>query len=118
MINDKLGKVKEEKPLGKDNKEKEIKFEDLPKKQQKKIIQDYWDKKRPIRKVEARSIETGTETIVKLVKDQPGIARHKIISATSYPKKKVKRIIDKCPMIRTEYMNKELRCYYVNILEK
>jgi len=71
-------------------KEEEIKFEDLPKKTQKKILRGDFLK---CRSVQPSPIENGTFEILKLIKENPGITRLKLIELSKFLKKKIKRIL-------------------------
>lgn len=103
-------KIKKEIPK-EEIQEKTIKFEDLPKKTQKKILRGDF---RKATRVNKSTLEKGTFEILELIKKNPGITRKKIIDSTQFLKKKVKRILNHSSvMLEKKTMNNEERYYYV-----
>lgn len=94
-------------------KSEEQKFEDLPKKVQKKILRELWMKS--IRPVEDREIENGTIQILNYIKNHPNIERKEISESLGFTKKKVKRILNRLSekMIKRNYQHNELRYEYI-----
>lgn len=94
-------------------KSEEQKFEDLPKKVQKKILRELWMKS--IRPVEDREIENDTIQILNYIKNHPNIERKEISESLGFTKKKVKRILNRLSekMIKRNYQHNELRYEYI-----
>jgi len=106
-------KIKEELEFENEELDKnvDIKFEDLPKRFQKKIMRgDY----RSCSPVEPKNFETGTFAIMKIIKENPGISRIKIVDTLKLSKKKVKRILKQNTLIVNRVFQKnETKYYYV-----